>query len=402
VPGLCTRAGRFHRRWWSTGLRRTKRRQPHSSDWLVSARPREIYNPWYRGSRRYYGNINLTNIRVINSNRKTIINSINKYGHYRNGMQARNQQYVNRDAPHGFTAVSGATFVSGRNVRSQRLKADPREIAAAPVLARGSTLRPVANGAARAHTDRVRMLPLGGFQRNVVARQAPPAKAFDRNAGSIDSLSVLRHAGSPNVSVRLGSNVKVLGQHLGNGPVAGPTAGAPVTSGQGMPANPRPFGGLPGNQPRTRPLTSDVIPSAPALMREASVPQGLLHPNNALVQARQVQNGVVANTFIPMHQGGLLLARFAHPQDGDRPIRDANPREFMQQPRVSYISNGNDNPSRPISRPAETLPKAPQIQRATPFNRPMPQQQPQAMPQPASQYHVLHHEPSAYRQPAPQ
>ena len=315
--------------------------------------PGEIYNPWYHSSRRYYSNINITNIRVINNNRTSILNNINtQYGHYRNGTPLRGEQYVNRAAPRGLTAVPSTVFAGGLNVRSQLLHVDPRRVADVPVLTSGSVLRPAAD-AAGPRSEHARSLPLGGFQRNVVARQAPPAAAFGRGTGAPKNLAGSQRAGSPTVNARPGSNVKVLSQHFGNGPVVDQSDVTPAANGRDVQSNPRSF----GNALRHLPPTSNVIPNVPAITRRDNAPQNVPYGNNPATQAGQVQNGTVPNNVIQTRQGELPSARFAHP-------------------RGSSISNSNDNPSRANDRRTSTLPQVPQIRQASLINQPVPSNNP--------------------------
>ena len=139
--------------------------------------PGEIYNPWYRASRSYYTRVNVTNIRVTNVyNHTTIINRINnRYGDYQRGVPGRAERYVNRDAPRGVTAVSGKVFAGGHRVQGDLLRVDQRQLARATVLPRGVAQRPEAGSFARPRGAHARALPEGGFSRQVVARNAPPA-----------------------------------------------------------------------------------------------------------------------------------------------------------------------------------------------------------------------------------
>ncbi|HUH29958.1 MAG TPA: DUF6600 domain-containing protein, partial [Rhodanobacter sp.] len=138
--------------------------------------PGEIYNPWYRASRYYYTNVNITNIYVRRGfDRRRFDRDVdNHYDRYRRGEPARDQRYVNRNAPRGFTTVSGRTFASGQPVRGNAGRVAQRALATAAVLPRGIGARPVAGGATLPRNAYVRSLPVGGFNREVVARRAPP------------------------------------------------------------------------------------------------------------------------------------------------------------------------------------------------------------------------------------
>lgn len=140
--------------------------------------PGEIYNPWYRASRGYYTRVNITNIRGRRGeDRGRYGRDIdNHYDRYRRGLPVRGERYANRDAPRALTAVSGQAFASGRPLRGAP-RVDPRALASASVLTRGIAARPPADAGALSRSAHVRALPTGGFNREVVARRAPPAVA---------------------------------------------------------------------------------------------------------------------------------------------------------------------------------------------------------------------------------
>jgi len=136
--------------------------------------PGEIYNPWYQASGQYYASVNLANINPLRGNPGTLINSIHShYIDFRNGRTTPNADFVNRSAPHGLTVVSSQSFTSASPVQRNLLQVDPRQLAAAPVLARGAGMRPDIASLGPPRKTRARPLPAGGFQRQVIARQAP-------------------------------------------------------------------------------------------------------------------------------------------------------------------------------------------------------------------------------------
>lgn len=303
--------------------------------------PGEIYNPWYRSSRRYYSSVNLNNIRAGRNNRGAIIRSIDThYSHYRNGTSVRGQRYANRDVPHGVTAVPGAAFGGGRNVRSQRIQLDPHELASAPLLTRRSdALRPAPASANLPRSEHARSLPLGGFQRNVVARQAPPAAPI---AHAAESSNRLPHANVPDVNARpVTSNVRVLTQHFGNGPAAGQSNLVPTDRARDVRNDSRSSGGMPGRSAGQRLPTSNLIPPAQPVAGRENDPRDTRYSNNNLPAGR------VQTSVAPARPGELPSARFAHPAVGDSSPRSVN-------------------------RPAAALPQVPQIQRATVISAPMP------------------------------
>ncbi|MBV8051630.1 MAG: hypothetical protein JOZ80_10605 [Acidobacteriaceae bacterium] len=92
--------------------------------------PREVYVPWYRTSRGYFNNVNITNTRVnvtqvTNVYNTTIINN--------NTTTVNRVTYVNQRVPNAVTAVSHQTFASARPVNANLVKVDENKIAQAPV-----------------------------------------------------------------------------------------------------------------------------------------------------------------------------------------------------------------------------------------------------------------------------
>jgi len=310
--------------------------------------PGEVYNPWYRASRNYYTRVNVTNINVHNTyNQTTIINNINNsYNNYRSGQPVRDGHYANREAPRGFTAVPGNTFAGGSHVQRNLVKVDPRQLAAAPVLSRGaSQLRPVAETrpALSAHA---RGLPAGGFNREVVARHAPPmvtqdaadARGPGRNSRLVES---------PRTGVGMpASNVRVL------------NAGDNRDRG----ARPAPADRLNSDRDNGR-VGSDVVRHSPGTPQQP--------PATSRVTAADTPP-VARDNNRPEVRGdaGLPSARFAHPRGRD----NVDQREPMPRPGVSYISGAGENQPRPGSRNNSPLPQVPQIERAdqNPGNRNVP------------------------------
>ena len=158
--------------------------------------PHEVYNPWYRASRNYYTNVNVTNIRISRTvNQVTVINNIhNQYNFYRDGRPVTGVNYVNRDAPHAFTAMPAQAFASARNVQSNQVHIDPKQFASAPVVSPATLQRPLPTSFAPPRSVNARPLPAAGFNRQVVAvRQPAPAVAA----------ATPIHAGQPASNVRV-------------------------------------------------------------------------------------------------------------------------------------------------------------------------------------------------------
>ena len=290
--------------------------------------PGEIYNPWYRCGRSCYTNVNIRNMRERrgDDHRADIDDH---YNHYRNGTPSRGDHYANRDAPRGFTAVPGNTFAGGRHVQRNLVRMDPRQLAAAPLVSRDANkLRPIAGGAQPSRNTHARNLPAGGFNREVVARHAPPAVAQDARGPGRDRPV----ADSPRAGIPV-SNVRVLNPRDNRDRRDRP-AQADRTG------NDR----VAGSDPRRSTDTSQPLPAITRIT--AGTPAGTRHDNNADVRG----------------DAGLPSTRFTHPRGRD----NVDSRASMPRPGVSYISGASEDQPRPAYRNNSTMPQVPQIQRADP------------------------------------
>jgi len=277
--------------------------------------PGEFYNPWYRCGRRYYADVNIRNIRGRHGHdpRRDLDDHYNRY---RRGEPGRGDRYVNRDAPRGFTAVPGRSFASGRHVQRDLLRVDPRKLAGAPVPARNiDRLRPHDGGDRPPRSAHARDLPAGGFERQVVARRAPPVVRDDALPGRGS-----RFAATPR------SNVRVL-----DAPDRLERGGGPAMAGRNDATLRRPAVAT-GQLPVVPRITAVTPDSRPQMTRD---------------------------------DAELRSARFAHPRGRD----DANRREATPRPGVSYIAPAGERPRAiPDNRqlPSEAAP----IRRAEPRRLP--------------------------------
>ncbi|MFC5437342.1 DUF6600 domain-containing protein [Rhodanobacter umsongensis] len=293
--------------------------------------PGEIYDPWYRCGRRCYTDVNIRNMRDHRGHdRRADIDD--HYNRYRNGTPSRGDHYANRDKPRGFTAVPGSTFTAGRHVQHNLARIDPRRLAAAPLVSRDANeLRPPAGGAQPSRNPHVRNLRSGGFDREVVARHAPPTAVRDARGAGRDG----REAGASGTGLPA-PGVRVLNPRDGLGRGATDRAGGDRVGDNDV--------RRPGGWPQQRPGGTRIGADTPAQGR---------HDNRADAQVG----------------GALPSARFARPRDS----ANADRRAAMPRPGVSYMSGADDShgPTRPAFRSSSTtLPQAPQILRADPRNRP--------------------------------
>jgi hypothetical protein len=310
--------------------------------------PGEIYNPWYRASRGYYTNVNVTNIYVRN-NRKVVINNIN------------NHYYYNREAPRAFTAMSRQDFASARNAERHMMSVDPRRFANAPVMARGADVQPGRASFVQPRNGNGRNLPAGGFNREVVARNAPAMPFAGRSPGPANTAAP-RHAEGP-------TNVRML-----NGPTAGNRPGAP-----GRTANSPDERAFSANRNNGAPMPGANRPVAPNNEPPSARFNRPQPEDNRATGAPDMRRQPVPDNQAPsMRQGELPSARFARPQGGEGRIPPSERPNQNNQPRpgVSYIPNADaDRAMRAQPQPG-TLPNTPHFERA----QPAPQDNPRPTP----------------------
>lgn len=306
--------------------------------------PGEVYNPWYRSSRNYYTQVNVTNINVHN-NRTVIINNINhQYNDYRRGLPVRGEHYANRDAPRGLTAVPARSFAGGQRVQRDLLHVNPRQVANAAVLGRAAMPRATPRSLEPPGPIQARPRVRAGFDREVVARHAPPAAFADRRVATHAANAT--QAGAPARPL----HVRLLADH-----------------GATLPAVHR-------IEPASRPATEPAMRAAayraasrPAVARDAA-------PGVDPVQAFGRGNDTRGNDT---RAGELPSARFAHarreasyPRAVAQSTASAEPGERPSpRPGVSYISS-NPRDHQAGAEPKATnapnsLPSPPHFQRVT-------------------------------------
>jgi hypothetical protein len=307
--------------------------------------PGEVYNPWYRSSRRYYTQVNVTNINV--RNRTVIINRIDRqYGDYRRGVPVRGEHYVNRNAPRGFTAVPGRSFVGAQRVKRDLLHVDPRQLAAAPMLGSAATPRPTPRSLEPPGPTRAGARARQGFEREVVARHAPPpafaARAIARQPGG--------HA-QATAPVRP-SQVRLLAGH-----------GATLPSVHRIePVSPQPvarqIAGRAAPLPGTR--SAATRPAAPA--RGAPLDR---NPPPARGAGDAGPDELPSARFVRARREALSG------RDSQQTVAAAAPRDSRpQRPGVSYISSNpreRQSPAAPLAGTAsDSLPPSRHFERASP------------------------------------
>ncbi|MDE2271298.1 MAG: FecR domain-containing protein [Xanthomonadaceae bacterium] len=138
--------------------------------------PRDVYMPWFHASRRYFTNVNVTNIRNVYVN-QTVIN--NFYGDYRRGRvpPRGGHDYAYRRMPGAVTAVPRNVFTGARPVHAALVRLDRTQLARTEVALRPGVNPSTASLGLRRPTTRP--TALGGrepFARPVIARHQPPPR----------------------------------------------------------------------------------------------------------------------------------------------------------------------------------------------------------------------------------
>jgi hypothetical protein len=144
--------------------------------------PREVFVPWYRTSRGYVNNVNITNTRVsvttvTNVYNTTIVNNRN----------VTNVTYANQHVGNAVTAVSHDTFVNARPVGSNLVKVDERQIASAPVT-HTIAAQPVRQSVMGAGRPAMARPPAAVINRQVVATRTPtlPRAPFEQRQATMN------------------------------------------------------------------------------------------------------------------------------------------------------------------------------------------------------------------------
>jgi hypothetical protein len=134
--------------------------------------PREVYVPWYRGSRGYVNNVNITNTRV------NITQVTNVYNVYNTNTTTVNRiTYVNQRVNNGVTMVSRDTFVNARPVDRNLARVDERQLERATVV-RDAPVQPTRQSVIGAGAPARVRPPVAITNRQVVGTRAPvPVRA---------------------------------------------------------------------------------------------------------------------------------------------------------------------------------------------------------------------------------
>ena len=139
--------------------------------------PREVFVPWYRTSRVYVNNVNITNTRV----NVTVINN------FYNSRTTNRITYVNQHVNNAVTVVSHDTFVNARPVARNLAQVDARQLASAPVD-RNPRIQPARASLMGSGSPARAMPPAAVVNRRVVATRnpTPPKAPFEQRQATMN------------------------------------------------------------------------------------------------------------------------------------------------------------------------------------------------------------------------
>lgn len=181
--------------------------------------PRDVYVPWYRGSRDYFNRVNVHNTTIINNTYIT-----NVYNNYSRGRPVDNFNYAYRRNDRAFTAVSHDAFINARAVQRSRVQVNQAQLARSQVVSRvqmAPTPRSFVGGSVERGGGRA--VRTEAFDRQVIARREPVTRRMDvttriqainRNDNQPLAASELREisARRPQADVQRDRRIKVVGE----------------------------------------------------------------------------------------------------------------------------------------------------------------------------------------------
>jgi hypothetical protein len=140
--------------------------------------PGEVYVPWYRTSRAYVNNVNITNTRV------NITQVGNVYNVYNSRTNNTRITYINQRAA-AVTAVPRDAFVNARPVGKSFVRVDEHQIAEAPVGYRPEE-QPVRASVLGAGSPARVQPPAAAMNRQVVATRMPTVSASEPSRAAMN------------------------------------------------------------------------------------------------------------------------------------------------------------------------------------------------------------------------
>ncbi len=295
--------------------------------------PRDVYTPWFHASRRYFTQVNVTNIRNVYVNHTTINRFYADYHAGRRPPLGR-REYAYRRMPGAVTAVPRNVFTGARPVHSAVLRLNRTQLARAEIATRpGITPNRASLGLRRANVRPLIRPNQQAFAHPAVARHQPPPRpvAFATRQGVI-----ARQHGRPLSTTQI--------RDLQRGrPETGTARANPVRL---VPAVTRmESSSAPGMRPQSR-----TPPSVPLRTAEEGSARGRTQPRPPFTQT--IRPIPAPNRRITGERPGALpSARFA-------PRRDeaALPRPTSIRPAIDSARAAPDR--LPTVRPVERAPQA--------------------------------------------
>lgn len=316
--------------------------------------PRDVYVPWYRGSRNYFNNINVRNTTIINN-----VHITNVYNNYSNGRPIDNFNYAYRNNERAYSVVSREDFIGARPVDRNLLRVDRAQLGRGQVLSRVD-VKPVAASFRGGNeiANRTRLPSVDVARRAVVARTEPARpvevqgrlRAIERNGNQPLAISQMREIATraPEGPAR-SERVRVIGTQ-GEGPRA---------------AQPQPT-----REPVTRSGAAGQEGRAP---RQAVTPRDSAPAGNARQPIQAEDRRLPSSGYAPGRSAVDRDQRAA-------PVRSSTPAAESRAPRsVERAPSTIRAPERqPIERTTQPARSAAPVVRETPQPR---QVQPQQAPQ---------------------
>lgn len=343
--------------------------------------PDDIYRPWYYGGPRYFQQVNITNIRIVN---QTVIQRVDRdYQDYQHGRPPHaGPGFGHGDRPippRGLTAVPHDVFVGARPVAGHLLRGDRLlNTADRGSLRQVTPPRPLPVSLIGVASHPAPRVPQGLFERQVLAHRAPPALHAGLPAGG--AFAAGRGGTRPGEPVALRSQDHV----TGNVRVLGGIDMARTPRSQPQP--------LFRNEPRTLPQPQRLQPAEPVTGRAGGPPShdaGL--PAGAVPSARWAPHAWQSGHGRPA-PGEIIGQPSAAPSRpsadyGRTPIRPDRPASSPW--RGNPPSNGRPETgyAPPQSRPEPSYPQVPTYRPAygnTDNGRASSQQMPAYRPEPAN------------------
>lgn len=332
--------------------------------------PRDVYVPWYRSSRSYFTNVNVTNIRNTTVINNTYITNV--YNNYAAGRPSGIDYAYRRDI-NAVTAVPDNVFNSSGRVGSARLNLDRNNLARAEVVNRVPVLPTEASLAPRGGA---RDLPqrAASFDRAVIARNTPPPApapfeqrklAIERNGGQPLQTQELRQLADRAPKAAKASRPERI-QVVGNGAAQrAPQALPPKSAAPGR-IERTPAVGANAPAPGASRAPSNVAPDrravaperAPAAMQRSdrALPSSGYAPRGERAPAAKIERGA-APTVAPRAERAPAMTPRAERAPAAAP-------RVERAPEAARSLEGRSQPV-PSERPARTMqPREPTQQRA--------------------------------------